>query len=203
MKKHIFWAASLLISLILVSCQNEKIEDDYYYEETATVNGWNVTLKGNGYGVYGQMIEKYKTGSITELLSGSPMKIKTSSTDDNNAAYNEIFLTFEKKGYVKSFETDVSALKEQGLCDIRVYCKDDKDSEYSLSSKKYPFNEKIEVERDISSITLYIKAYKFYPTSFNYLQFKGDWEEEDFEKKELKGKQVDNEITIKYVKIEE
>ena len=55
-----------------------------------------ITLKGNGYGYYGQLIEKYKTGSIRELMNGTPLKIKSSSTDDKNAAYNEIFLTFEK-----------------------------------------------------------------------------------------------------------
>ena len=204
MKKIIVISAVLFFStLFLFSCQNVKIEDDYYYEETDRIDGWDITLTGKGYGVYGQMLDKYKTGSIAELMSGSPMIIETSSADDNNALYNEIYLTFEKNCYVKSFETDVSALKEQGLYDIRVFYKDDKDYEYTLSSKKYPFTGVIEVEKDVRSITLFIKAYKFYPNAYSSLQFKGDMEEEDFEKKELNGKQVDNKITINYVKIGE
>ncbi len=204
MKKHsIFLTAFLLISIFLLSCKNVKVEDDYYYTETADIDGWTVTLKGNGYGLYGQMIDKYKSGSIEELMSGSPMTIETSSADDNNSAYNEIILTFEKKCYLKSFETDISVLKEQGLTDIRIYYKDENDAEYSLISSKYPLDGKIEVEKDIQSITLFIKAFKFYPSAYSQLQFKGDLEEEDFEKKEMKGKQVNNKITINYIKIEE
>ena len=199
--KKIILLLSVSISLILFSsCKNVKIEDDYYYEETDTVDGMKITLKGKGYGVYGQLIAKYKTGSIKELMNGTPMKIRTGSTDDNNATYNEIYLSFEKNGYVKSLETEIEALKLQGVSQIRVYYTDDKDKEYSLYSfSKAPFKGTIKVEKEVKTVNLCIRGYKFYPTTLSSLQFKGDWKEEDFEDK--KGKQVDNEFTIKYIKI--
>lgn len=201
MKKHyIFLTALLIISIFLISCKNVKIEDDYYYTETADIDGWKITLKGNGYGLYGQMIEKYKSGSIEELMNGSPMTIETSSADDNNSSYNEIYLTFEKDVYVKSFETDVSILKEEGLSQIRVSCKDEMDNETTLYSS-YPFNGKIIVDKNVKSITLYIRGLKFYPTSYNYLTYKGKLKENNYE--EIKGQQINNEITINYIKIEE
>ena len=94
--KKIFYCLMLItaISIILfTSCKNEIIEEDYYYTETDTVDDMLITLKGKGYGLYGQMIEKYKTGSIKELMEGQPMKLRTSSADDNNSTYNEIYLT--------------------------------------------------------------------------------------------------------------
>ena len=200
MKKSILLLTAII--LLFSSCKNVKIEDDYYYEETETIDGMKITLKGKGYGVYGQLIANYKSGSIKELMSGTPMKIRTGSADDNNATYNEIYLSFEKNGYVKSFETEVEALKLQGLSQIRVYYTDDKDKEYSLYTfYKAPFKNTVKVEKEVKAITLCIRGYKFYPTTLSSLQYKGDWKEDDFE--EMKGKQVDNEFTIKYVKINE
>ena len=199
MKKSIIFFTAIF--LLFSSCKNVKIEDDYYYEETDTVDGMKITLKGKGYGVYGQLIAKYKTGSIKELMNGTPMKIRTGSADDNNATYNEIYLSFEKNGYVKSFETEIEALKLQGVSQIRVYYTDDKDKEYSLSTfSKAPFKNTVKVEKEVKTINLCIRGYKFYPNTLGSLQFKGDWKEADYEDK--KGKQVDNEFTIKYIKIE-
>ena len=90
MKKYIIFTI-LIFGFIFTSCKNVKIDDDYYYEETETVNGMKITLKGKGYGVYGQMLEKYKTGSIKDLLAGTPMKIRTNSVDDNNSSENTIW----------------------------------------------------------------------------------------------------------------
>ena len=101
MKKALLILTAII--LIFSSCKNVKIEDDYYYEESETVDGMKITLKGKGYGLYGQLISKYKSGSIGELMAGKPMKIRTASADDNNSSYNEIYLTFEVKGMVKSF----------------------------------------------------------------------------------------------------
>lgn len=200
MKKALLILTAII--LIFSSCKNVKIEDDYYYEESETVDGMKITLKGKGYGLYGQLISKYKSGSIGELMAGKPMKIRTASADDNNSSYNEIYLTFEKNGYVKNFETEIEVLKVQGLSQIRVFYTDDKDKEYSLYSfSKEPFKNNIKVEKEVKAITLCIRGYKFYPTTFSSLQYKGDWKEEDFEEK--KGKQVDNEFTIKSVKITE
>ena len=114
--KKITRIIGIFISIIaLVSCKNVKIEDDYYYEETEVIDGMKITLKGKGYGVYGQMIEKYKTGTISDLMNGSPMVIRSSSADDNNSSYNEIYLSFEVNGNVDSFETSLDVLKLQGL----------------------------------------------------------------------------------------
>ena len=199
MKKIILLLTALLI--LFSSCKNVKIEDDYYYEESETIDGMKITLKGKGYGVYGQLIEKYKSGSIKGLMSGTPMKIKTGSADDNNASYNEIYLSFEVNGHVASFETEVEVLKLQGLSQIRVYYTDQEDKEYSLYTfSSEPFTKKITVDKDVKSVVLFIRGMKFYPISFGSVNFKGDMKTEDFE--ELKGKQVNNEFTIKSVKIE-
>jgi len=181
------------------SCKNVIRDEDYYYTETEIVDDMLITLMGKGYGLYGQMIEKYKSGSIKELMQGQPMRIRTSSADDNNSTYNEIYLTFEINGYVKSFDTDVSALKKEGLTQVRVYYTDDEDKEYTLSDSRY-LKGQISVNKNVKSIVLCIKAYKFYPTSYSSLVFKGDVTSEGFE--ELKNKQVNNEISINYVKIE-
>lgn len=188
--------------LFLYSCKNVKIEDDYYYEESETVDGMKITLKGKGYGVYGQLIEKYKAGSIKGLMSGTPLKIKTGSADDNNASYNEIYLSFEVNGHVDSFETEVEVLKLQGLSQIRVYYTDQDDKEYSLKTvSSDPFNKQInvDVDKDVKSIVLYIKGMKFYPTTFSSVYFKGDMKTEEFEK--IKGKQINNQISINNIKI--
>ena len=200
--KKITRIISIFISIIvLVSCKNVKIEDDYYYTETETIDGMKITLKGNGYGYYGQLIEKYKTGTIGSLMNGTPMKIRTSSADDKNSTYNEIFLTFEKNGHIASFETDIEALYVPGMAQIRVYYTDENDKDYSLYTySKEPFSGKVNVNKDVKSITLYIKAYKFYPNSYSSLNFKGDLTSETYE--ELKGSQVNNEITINYVRVE-
>ncbi len=201
MKKSFLLFTALF--LLFASCKNVKVEDDYYYEESETIDGMKITLKGKGYGVYGQLIEKYKTGSIKGLMSGTPLKIKTGSADDNNASYNEIYLSFEVNGHVDSFETEVEVLKLQGLSQIRVYYTDQDDKEYSLKTvSSDPFNKQInvDVDKDVKSIVLCIRGMKFYPTTFSSVNFKGDMKTEDFE--ELKGKQVNNEFTINYVKIE-
>ncbi len=199
MKKSFLLFTALF--LLFASCKNVKVEDDYYYEESETIDGMKITLKGKGYGVYGQLIEKYKTGSIKGLMSGTPLKIKTGSADDNNASYNEIYLSFEVNGHVDSFETEVEVLKLQGLSQIRVYYTDQDDKEYSLYSfSSQPFNKKITVDKDVKAVVLCIRGMKFYPTTFSSVNFKGDMKTEDFE--ELKGKQVNNEFTINYVKIE-
>jgi len=190
---------TILSLIMLSSCKNVKIEEDYYYTEEENINGMLVTLKGKGYGLYGQMIEKYKKGSIKELMEGKVMKIRTSSADDNNSSYNEIYLTFEVNGYVKSFDTDVSALKKEGLTQVRVYYTDDEDKEYTLSTSKY-LNGSISVDKEVQSIVLCIKAYKYYPSTYNQLIYRDDITEEDFE--ELPGRQVNNEISINYIKIE-
>ena len=191
----------LVLTIILFSsCQNVKIEDGYYYTETEVINGMTVTLKGKGYGVYGQMIEKYKSGSIKALMEGQPMKIKTSSSDDNNSTYNEIYITFEKNGYIKTFDTDVSASKPEGICQVKVSYIDENDKEYALTSTTY-LNGQVTVDKEVKSVILYIKAYKFYPTSYSSLVFKGDVTAESFE--DLKGRQVNNELSINYVRIEE
>jgi hypothetical protein len=122
------------------------------------------------------------------------------SSDDNNSTYNEIYLTFEKNGYIKSFDTAVSATKPEGICQVKVSYTDENDKEYSLTSSTY-LNGQVTVDKEVNSVILYIKAYKFYPTSYSSLVFKGDVTSESFE--ELKGKQVNNEISINYVKIEE
>lgn len=191
----------LVLTIILFSsCQNVKIEDGYYYTETEVINGMTVTLKGKGYGVYGQMIEKYKSGSIKALMEGQPIKIKTSSSDDNNSTYNEIYITFEKNGYIKAFDTDVSASKPEGICQVKVSYIDENDKEYALTSTTY-LNGQVTVDKEVKSVILYIKAYKFYPTSYSSLLFKGDVTAESFEN--LKGRQVNNELSINYVRIEE
>lgn len=198
MKKTILLLTAVF--LLISSCKNVKIEDDYYYEESETIDGMKITLKGKGYGVYGQLIEKYKSGSIKGLMSGNPLKIKTGSADDNNASYNEIFLSFEVNGYVDSFETEVEVLKLQGLSQIRVYYTDNNDKEYTIYSfSTAPFNGKISVDKDVKTIVLHIKGMKFYPSAFSSITFKGDMTKEDFE--EIKGKQVNNEFSINYVKI--
>ncbi len=184
---------------MLSSCKNVKIEEDYYYTETETIDDMIITLKGKGYGLYGQMIEKYKKGSIKELMEGKVMKICTSSADDNNSSYNEIYLTFEINGYVKSFDTDVSAIKKEGLTQVRVYYIDGEENEYTLSTSQY-LNGNITVEKSVKSLVLCIKDYKYYPSSYSQLVYKGNMKEEDF--KELPGKQINNEISIKYIKIE-
>lgn len=188
------------IIILFPSCKNVKIEEDYYYSETEVLDGWTITLKGKGYGVYGQMIEKYKSGSIKELMQGKPMKIRTSSADDNNSTYNEIYLTFEKNGYIKTFDTDVSASRPEGIYQVKVSYTDENDKEYTLTSTTY-LNGEVSVDKDVKSIILYIKAYKFYPSSFSSLLFKGDVTAESFEN--LKGRQVNNELSINYVRIEE
>ena len=191
---------SLIIFLSCFSaCKNEIIEEGYYYTETAHVDGMKITLKGSGYGIYGQLLEKYKNGSIKGLMNGKAMKIKGSSFDDNNSTYNEIFLTFEKEAYLKSFETDVSVKKEAGLVSVRISCIDDAGIEQTLSTQ-YPFTGKITVDKDIKSITLSIKGYKYYPSSYSSLNYKGQLKPEDFD--DLKGKQVDNVFTINNVKLE-
>ncbi len=199
MKKALLFLTAII--LIFSSCKNVKIEDDYYYEESETVDGMKITLKGKGYGLYGQLISRYKSGSIGELMAGKPMKIRTASADDNNSSYNEITLSFETNGMVKSFETEVEVKKVAGLSQIRVYYTDDKDKEYSLGSySKEPFKGKIEVNKEVKSITLNIRGYKFYPSTWSSLTYKGDLKSEDYE--ELQGKQINNEFTINYVKIE-
>ena len=181
------------------SCKNVIRDEDYYYTETEIVDDMLITLMGKGYGLYGQMIEKYKSGSIKELMQGQPMRIRTSSADDNNSTYNEIYLTFEKNGYIKTFDTDVSALKKEGLTQVRVYYTDDEDKEYTLSASKY-LNGSISVEKSVKSLCLCIKAYKYYPSTYSQLVYKDDITEDDF--KELSGKQVNNEISINYINIE-
>ena len=194
------FAVLFTFSLVLFSsCKNVQIEDDYYYTETESIDDLIITLKGKGYGVYGQMIAKYKSGSIKSLMKGQPMKIRTSSSDDNNSTYNEIYLTFEKNGYIKSFETDVSASKLEGLCQVKVSYTDAEDKEYSLTSSSY-LSGVVNVNKEVKAVVLYIKAYKFYPTSYSSLVFKNDLTSADFE--ELKGRQVNNEISINYVTIE-
>ena len=64
---------------------------------------------------------------------------------------------------------------------------------------KYPLEGEILVDKKVKSITLYIKGYKYYPTTFSSIYYKGDLTSEDYE--ELKGTQVDNEFTINYVRI--
>ena len=201
--KKITRIIGIFISIIaLVSCKNVKIEDDYYYEETEVIDGMKITLKGKGYGVYGQMIEKYKTGTISDLMNGSPMVIRSSSADDNNSSYNEIYLSFEVNGNVDSFETSLDVLKLQGLSQIKVYYTDDEDKEYSLYPKSSGVFENdiiVNVQKDVKAIILCIRAYKYYPSTYSSVNFKGDMTEEEF--KEIKGKQVNNEITIKSVKV--
>ena len=183
MKKALLFLTAII--LIFSSCKNVKIEDDYYYEESETVDGMKITLKGKGYGLYGQLIS---------------MKIRTASADDNNSSYNEIYLTFEVKGMVKSFETEVEVEKVAGLSQIRVYYTDDKDKEYSVGTySKEPFKGKLNINKEVNAVTLCIRGYKFYPT-WGSLSFKGDLKSEDYE--ELQGKQINNEFTINYVKIE-
>lgn len=199
-KNSIISVLLVLTIILFSSCQNVKIEDGYYYTETEVINGMTVTLKGKGYGVYGQMIEKYKSGSIKALMEGQPIKIKTSSSDDNNSTYNEIYITFEKNGYIKAFDTDVSASKPEGICQVKVSYIDENDKEYALTSTTY-LNGQVTVDKEVKSVILYIKAYKFYPTSYSSLLFKGDVTAESFE--DLKGRQVNNELSINYVRIEE
>ena len=190
---------SILILSIFTACKNVKIEEDYYYTEEETVDGMLITLKGKGYGLYGQMIEKYKKGSIKELMEGNTMRIRTSAADDNNSSYNEIYLTFEVNGYVKSFDTDVTATKKEGLTQVRVYYIDGEENEYTLSTSKY-LNGKITVEKEVTSIVLCIKAYKYYPTTYFNPTYTDDFTKDDFDG--LAGKQVNNEISIGYIKIE-
>jgi hypothetical protein len=201
--KKITRIISIFISIIaLVSCKNVKIEDDYYYEETEVIDGMKITLKGKGYGVYGQMIEKYKTGTISGLMNGSPMVIRSSSADDNNSSYNEIYLSFEVNGNMDSFETSLDVLKLQGLSQVKVYYTDDEDKEYSLYSKSSGVFENditVDVQKDVKDLTLCIRAHKYYPSTYSSVNFKGDMTEEEFT--EIKGKQVNNEITIKSVKV--
>ena len=201
--KKISRIISIFISIIaLVSCKNVKIEDDYYYEETEVIDGMIITLKGKGYGVYGQMIEKYKTGTISGLMNGSPMVIRSSSADDNNSSYNEIYLSFEVNGNVDTFETSLDVLKLQGLSQVKVYYTDDEDKEYSLYSKSSGVFENditVNVQKDVKAVILCIRAYKYYSSTYSSVNFKGDMTEEEF--KEIKGKQVNNEITIKSVKV--
>ncbi len=207
MKKNII-LLSVSISLILFSsCKNVKIEDDYYYEETEIIDGMKITLKGKGYGVYGQLIQNYKTGSIQGLMNGESLKIRTGSTDDNNASANEIFLTFEKDGLIETFETEVDVLKIEGLGMVRVYYTDAENKEYTLysvssSSETSPYKPavKVDVNKEVKAITLHIKGNKFYPTSYSSVSFKEDLTQDDFE--ELKGRQVNNEFSISYVKIQ-
>jgi hypothetical protein len=203
MKKNTSIYISILSLLFLISafssCKNVKLEDDYYYTETETVDGMTVTLKGKGYGLYGQMIAKYKPGSIKELMAGKAMKIRTSSADDNNSSYNEIYLTFDINGNIKSFETDVSALKKEGLSQVKVSYIDDNDKEVTISASKY-LSGKLTVNKKIKSITLFIRAYKFYPSSESQLTWKENITAEEY--KNMAGKQVDNEISINYIKVE-
>ena len=196
-KSFIFF--SILFLIMLSSCKNEIIEEDYYYTETETIDNMLITLKGKGYGLYGQMIEKYKKGSIKELMDGKTMKIRTSSADDNNSSYNEIYLTFEVNGYVKSFDTEVSALKMEGLTQVRVSYMDEEENEYTLSASKY-LKGNIAVEKSVKSVILCIKAYKYYPSSYYQPVYKDDFAKDDYE--DLAGKQVNNEISIHYIKIE-
>ena len=199
--KNSFITVFLIITIILFSsCKNVKIDEDYYYTETDVFNGMSITLKGKGYGVYGQMIEKYKSGSIKELMEGQPMKIRTSSSDDNNSSYNEVFLTFKKNTYIKSFDTEISATKPAGLAQVKVSYTDENDKEYSLTSSKY-LKGKVNVNKNVKSIILYIRAYKFYPASYSSLVFKGDLTSDSYE--ELNGRQVNNELSINYIRIEE
>ena len=200
LKINLFSALFIIAFVLFSSCKNVKIEDDYYYTESEAIDDMIITLKGKGYGVYGQMIAKYKSGSIKELMKGEPMKIRSSSSDDNNSTYNEIYLTFEKNGYIKSFETDVSASKPEGICQVKVYYTDSDDKEYSLTSSTY-LSGVVNINKEVKAVVLYIKAFKFYPTSYSSLVFKNDLTSDDFE--EMKGKQVNNEISINYVKIEE
>ena len=168
------------ISIIFfTSCKNEIIEEDYYYTETDTVDDMLITLKGKGYGLYGQMIEKYKTGSIKELMEGQPMKFRTSSADDNNSTYNEIYLTFEKNGFIQSFDTEITATKPEDIYQVRVYYTDDEDKEYTLSTSRY-LKGQITVNKNVKAIVLCIKAYKYYPSSYSSLIFKGDLTSEDY-----------------------
>lgn len=199
--KKSFRTVFLIITIILFSsCKNVKIDEDYYYTETDVFNGMSITLKGKGYGVYGQMIEKYKSGSIKELMEGQPMKIRTSSSDDNNSSYNEVFLTFKKNTYIKSFDTEISATKPAGLAQVKVSYTDENDKEYSLTSSTY-LKGKVNVNKNVKSIILYIRAYKFYPASYGSLVFKGDLTSDSYE--ELNGRQVNNELSINYIRIEE
>lgn len=199
--KNSFITVFLIITIILFSsCKNVKIDEDYYYTETDVFNGMSITLKGKGYGVYGQMLEKYKSGSIKELMEGQPMKIRTSSSDDNNSSYNEVFLTFKKNTYIKSFDTEISAIKPAGLAQVKVSYTDENDKEYSLTSSTY-LKGKVNVNKNVKSIILYIRAYKFYPASYSSLVFKGDLTAGSYE--ELNGRQVNNELSINYIRIEE
>lgn len=192
---------SLAATILFTSCKNVKIEDDYYYEESEVIDGMKITLMGKGYGVYGQMIEKYKSGSIKELMQGQPIKIRTSSADDNNSTYNEIYLTFEKNGFIKSFDTEITATKLEGIYQVRVYYTDDEDKEYTLSTSRYLKGE-ISVNKDVKNLVLYIRAFKFYPSSYSSLIYKDDITADEFEELKLKGKQINNEISINYIRIE-
>ena len=196
--KRINFLTLIIFLTCFSACKNEIIEEGYYYIEKANIDGMKIFLKGNGYGVYGQMLEKYKNGSIRSLMKGKAMKIKGSSFDDNNSNYNEIFLTFEKESFLETFETDVSVKKEEGLVSFRISCVDAAGNEQTLSTQ-YPPAGKITVEKDIKSITLYIKGYKYYPSSYGSLSYKGQITAEKFE--DMKGKQVDNEFTINSVKL--
>lgn len=200
--KKVFAFFTIITAITIItfsSCKNEIIDEDYYYIETEVVDDMLITLMGKGYGLYGQMIEDYKSGSIKELMQGQPMKIRTSSADDNNSSYNEIYLTFEINGYVTSFDTDITATKKEGLTQVRVYYLDDEEKEYTLSGSRY-LSGQISVEKNVKSIVLCIKAYKFYPSSYSSLVYKDDITEDDF--KDLSGKQVNNEISINYINIE-
>ena len=199
MKKSYFLFLILIAISLFTACENVKIEEDYYYTETETIDGIVITLKGNGYGLYGQLIEDYKTGSIKELMAGKPMKIRSSEADDNNASYNEIFLTFEKKGLLKSFTTDINVKKMEGLSQVKLsYI--DKDGKEIIVSSSYPMSQTFTIEDDIQSITLYIKGFKYYPTAYSSLNYKNNITEEQFKK--IAGDQVHNEFVIKNVSLE-
>lgn len=199
MKKNYRLFIILIVFSLFTACENVKIEDDYYYTETETIDGMVITLKGNGYGLYGQLIENYKSGSIKELMAGKAMKIRSSAADDNNTSYNEIFLTFEKKAFLKSFSTDIQVKKLEGLCQIRLsYI--DKNGTEKIVSTEYPMSGTFAIDDEIKSITLYIKGFKYYPAAYNSLNYKNSITEEKFAK--IAGKQVDNEFIIKNVQLE-
>ncbi len=198
MKKE-FLSLIFVFCIFFPSCKNVKIEDDYYYSESHTLNDMTITLKGTGYGLYGQLIEKYKRGSLQGLMQGEPLIIKSSSADEKNSSYNEIFLTVEKNGYVSSFNTGLSVSKISGLTQVKVSYKDENDKEFTLASG-YPLAGPYTIGKNVKSITLYIKGFKYYPLAYNSLLYKGDLTEATFA--ELAGDQVDNEFTINYLRVE-
>lgn len=194
----------IIITTALISCKNFKHEDDYYYTETASTddNEISVTLKGTGYGLYGQLIAKseYRSGSLEDFLKGGELSFKTTSADSNNATYNEIFLIFEPTSIVNTFSINVAPEKTSGLASLKVSYTDTEDKENTLTSS-CPIPSNLTIGKDVKKITLYIKAYKFYPSSYSSLTYKADEDQDDFNQNKA-DKQVNNTITISGLKIE-